>query len=107
MTLSRDTIFLIVDTDPVGPRLLRIKVPSRSLKEQPYLAFSSADVAEFFMRVCDIDDTKYCVASIVDAVRHLTVASDFLIFRSGQQILDFLADPVSYDYESLIQTTES
>lgn len=107
-TLSpRDIIFLIVSTEANLAPLLRLKVPSRSMETQPYLAFASLDVGQFFLRVREIDDERFSVASIVDAAKLLNANSEFLVFRSGQQILDSVADPEGYDYESLIQIRES
>ncbi len=103
----REMIFLMVSTEADFEPLVRVKIPSRTMEAQPYLAFSSLDVGQFFLRVRDIDDEQYSVTSIVDATKHLTANCDFLVFRSGQQILDSIADPEGYDYESLIRGIDS
>ena len=98
----RDMIFLMVSTEADFEPLVRVMIPSRTMEAQPYLAFSSLDVGQFFLRARDIDDEKYSVTSIVEATKHLAANSEFLVFRSGQQILDSISDPEGYDYESLI-----
>jgi hypothetical protein len=100
-------IFVMTTSDPSVEAVTRIKVPGRSTEDQPCLAFASIDLGQFFQRVRGIDDESHRIVHIDDVPRGSKVPSNFLIFTSGQQILDSLADPEGYEYESLIRSYDS
>ena len=100
-------IFIMVSNDPSVEPVTRVKVPGRQFEDNPCLAFATAAIGHFFQRVRNIDGEQNRIICIADAPTNAEIPSDLLVFTAEQQVLDSLADPEGFDYESLIQPSNS
>ena len=83
-----------------GP--IRIKVPGRNAKDDPYLGFTSKDLAETFMRMKSLSEKEFCVVPFEALGDSTKKNKPVLIYENEQQIIEAERYTEGYDYESLI-----
>ena len=100
-------LFLILSSNPDFLPVTRIKVPGRNADDNPGLAFASKEIGRFFMKARQISEDQHQLTDVGAAHKLAKIPKYILIFQSEQQVLDSLADPEGYDYESLIESFEN